>query len=260
MPPAPQVTPPTTEEVSRRLSALKVVCVFALSAPPRPALAEMSRAWSPSEKNQFEAKAKQHRDDFWKRVKDSGLFAALTPKERELAGVTVATMTARQQLDASWRVEAVAVLLWALGGLEALPGYDEPVDHAILKQPLGDALLRPEAELARARDVAELWHWRGRTRELAERGPALVPTPKMIEAGIRSYDDIVRASASLGHERGTLPPPIDGDFAVKGKAYRALSAGEWAAVRSMSAERHFALNWLCGRAPGNRWDETPTDT
>jgi len=25
-------------------------------------------------------------------------------------------------------------------------------------------------------------------------------------------------------------------------------------------ERHKALNWLCGFAPGNRWDETPTDT
>lgn len=29
---------------------------------------------------------------------------------------------------------------------------------------------------------------------------------------------------------------------------------------SIIMERHFALNWLCGMAPGNRWDETPTDT
>jgi hypothetical protein len=31
-------------------------------------------------------------------------------------------------------------------------------------------------------------------------------------------------------------------------------------VSSATIERHFALNWLRGYAPGNEWDETPTDT
>jgi hypothetical protein len=53
---------------------------------------------------------------------------------------------------------------------------------------------------------------------------------------------------------------VDEDFAVGGKAYRDLSAEEFANVTSITVERHFALNWLCGRAPENRWDETPTAT
>ncbi len=53
---------------------------------------------------------------------------------------------------------------------------------------------------------------------------------------------------------------IDDDFAARGKAYRDLTDEEWAEVRSITLERHFALNWHCGYAPDNRWDETPTET
>jgi hypothetical protein len=31
-------------------------------------------------------------------------------------------------------------------------------------------------------------------------------------------------------------------------------------VKSVAVERHFTLNWLCGYAPGNEWDDTPTGT
>jgi len=47
---------------------------------------------------------------------------------------------------------------------------------------------------------------------------------------------------------------------IPGKAYRDLSAHEWHEVGSIAVQRHFTLNWLCGYAPENRWDETPTDT
>ena len=53
---------------------------------------------------------------------------------------------------------------------------------------------------------------------------------------------------------------IHDDFPAKGKAYRDLTADEWSEVRSVCAERHYALNWLCGYAPGNDWDHTPTET
>ena len=43
-------------------------------------------------------------------------------------------------------------------------------------------------------------------------------------------------------------------------SYRDLTDEEWSSIRSIAFERHFALNWLCGYAPDNRWDETPTDT
>jgi hypothetical protein len=53
---------------------------------------------------------------------------------------------------------------------------------------------------------------------------------------------------------------IEEDFPAKGKADRGLSAQESSEVRSITFERHFALNWLCGYSPGNEWDQTPTDT
>ncbi|HNQ91116.1 MAG TPA: hypothetical protein PKM73_21080 [Verrucomicrobiota bacterium] len=83
-----------------------------------------------------------------------------------------------------------------------------------------------------------------------------------VEGGPRfsSYDDIVRFTAKASGESGTLAEVLDEDFVAKGKPYRDLTATECSEVTSITVERHFALNWLCGRAPGNRWDETPTDT
>jgi hypothetical protein len=250
--------PPTVTEVSRRLAALKVVCLYALHAPPRSRLAELSRGWSESEKNDFAAKANEERDAYWKRVKDAGLWGELTPNERVLAATTVATMTAKQQIDTAWRVEAVAVLLWALKARDTIPGYDTPVEHEIVNVTVPEgAELRAEGELQAARAVAELWHWRSRTREAAERGTPLSLTPQMKSAGVKTYDDLVRTAAAGAHQKGHIAALVDGDFAVNGKAFRALSPGEWAAVRSMAEERRHALDWLTGRAPGNRWDDAP---
>jgi hypothetical protein len=147
--------------------------------------------------------------------------------------------------------------MWALGMLPALPPYDTMADPGLLKQiPLRDvaafvqgAHLREQAAIDGARDAAESWHWRSRTRELIERGDAFPDDPRMKAAGFGCYDDIVRFSACIGE-----------DFPAKGKAYRDLTEIEWSEVRSITAERHYALNWLCGYAPDNKWDETPTDT
>ena len=82
----------------------------------------------------------------------------------------------------------------------------------------------------------------------------------MKAAGLKSYEDIVRMSAKLAVERGDLPTSLGDDYPIMSKAYRELTNDEWSQVRSVTVERHFALNWLCGYAPGNQWDNTPTDT
>ncbi|GAG45880.1 unnamed protein product [marine sediment metagenome] len=107
----------------------------------------------------------------------------------------------------------------------------------------------------------ELWNWRSRTRWLIEDGqaPDFKGTPAE-EQGFRTFDDIVRHTAKLATQEGTLDKIIDEDFVVFGKPYRDLDSEEWNTVRSITEERHFALNWLCGYAPGNCWDETSTDT
>jgi hypothetical protein len=259
---------PSAEDATKRLLVLKHIVVSALSAPPREMLREISVKWSADEQREFEQRAEKGRDQLWQGLRDLGLWSSLSPKEKALAESTMATMTQQQQVDSSWRVEAAQALMWALRMLPEMPPYDRQAPPELLKQVpsqdvkalLKSARLRDQAEIDRARDNAEFWHWRSRTRELIEKGDELRSDEKMKAVGFRSYDDIVRFSAIKAAEEGTIPPCIDKDFPAKGKAYRDLSEEEWSEVRSTTVERHFALNWLCGYAPGNRWDETPTDT
>jgi Domain of unknown function (DUF4272) len=259
---------PTSEDAARRLVILKHIVVSALVAPPRDMLRQMTSQWGEDERTKFQQQADAQRDQFWRGLRDSGLWQHMSPREQSHARSTLATMTEQQQVDASWRMEAAQTLMWALGMLPELPAYDIMASHDLLKQiPSGDVAafiqsvrLREEAELDRARDTAEFWHWRSRTRELIERGDEFAADEKMKAAGFNSYDDIVRFSARNGGQEGTIPPCVGEDFPAKGKAYRDLTADEWSEVRSITAERHYALNWLCGHAPDNKWDETPTDT
>ena len=54
--------------------------------------------------------------------------------------------------------------------------------------------------------------------------------------------------------------PMEKDFAFLGKPFRSISPDEYQMATSIIMERHVAMNWLCGMAPGNMWDETPTET
>ena len=86
------------------------------------------------------------------------------------------------------------------------------------------------------------------------------PYEELRRSGFTSYDDIVRFAAKTAHERGDIPQILDKDFVFLGKPFRELPPDEYQQAHSIIMERHCALNWLCGFAPGNRWDETPTDT
>ena len=259
---------PTAADAARRLIILKQMVLSALVAPPREMLRQMSSKWSAHESEQFHQQAEAQRDQFWQGLRDAGLWHYLSPREQAHAQSTMATMTQQQQFDATWRIEAAQTLMWALAMLPELPSYDTRASHDLLKQmPSRDlapfiqvARLRDQSELDRARDTAEFWHWRSRTRELIERGDALPDDGKMQSMGFHNYDDIVRFSARNAAQKGTIPPCIGDDFPANGKAYRDLTDEEWRVVRSITAERHFALSWLCGFAPDNKWDETPTDT
>ena len=192
------------------------------------------------------------------------LKAKLSPSERKL--FYGSEITHRQRADASWRLEAFQVLLWALGQLSVLPPFDTLAEREDVKRfpppemtaSFSGATLISSSVIDKARDVAELWHWRSRTRQLIERGDTL--SRRLQTREVKSFDDIVRLAVRKAHDDGVIPPPIDDDFPALGKAYRALTADEWAMVASITRERHFALNWLCGYAPGNQWDRTPTDT
>jgi hypothetical protein len=259
---------PTAEDAARRLVVLKHVIVYALTAPPRDMLETLFEQWSAADRQQFEADAEARSAEFWEPLRHAGLWQDLAPSECELAETTIVTMEAHQQVNATWRMEAAQVLMWALGLMPRLPPYDTQANHDLLKQiPTGDirrfvssARLLSESEIDRARDDAELWHWRSRTRQLVEDGEEFPANEQSRAAGFSTYDDIVRFTARKLAQESRIVAAIGEDFPAKGKAYRKLSSEEWSEVRSITMERHFALNWLCAYAPGNEWDETPTDT
>ncbi len=252
---------PTAREVAVRALILRQVVVHALATPTPTILREASSSWSREDRRQFEDKSERTKRELLATLER--FRSKISPKERAYFRSTVFTMTERQHLDANWRIEALQALRWCLSLIEMMPPYDvealpewmkgfppSTADHFV-----GSASLRPGSEIDRARDLAELWHWRSRTRQLIEEGGAFHQIGQFT-----SYDDIVRATAVRAHANGELLDLTDGDFTAFGKAYRDLDDDEWSRLRSITVERHFALNWVCGRAKSSKWDDTPTDT
>jgi Domain of unknown function (DUF4272) len=259
---------PTAGEAARRLLALKYVAVDAHAAPPAEMLRYLEPDWTENQRREFAEDERFQRDQFWSQLRKCGLWRQLSPSERKYAKTPKAKMSNQQWLDACWRIESAQILMWALGLLTGMPAYDTQaglidlnvVPHENLGEFIKSAQLRHQSEIDRARDLAELWHWRSRTRQLIEEGRPFPVDEQMKATGYHTFDDAVQIAAQKAHEDANIPAPINTDFPVNGKAYRDLTADEWSEVSSITRERHFALNWLCGYAPRNRWDKTPTNT
>ena len=259
---------PNAKDVARRLIVLRYVVIRALISPPRDMVDEWFDHWSEDDREEFIRDAELERKKFWRGLRNAGLWRYVSPVERSWASRTIVNMEPQEQYDASWRIESAEPLMWALGLIEELPPYDTMADHDLLdlipSKSVADfidsARLRARSEIDRARDVAELWHWRSRTRELIEEGEAWPDDEKLKAIGLCSYDDIVRFSTAMAARNGAIPACVEDDLPAFGKAYRDLTESEWRKVACITVERHLALNWLCGYAPGARWDETPTDT
>lgn len=255
---------PTAEQVAKRLFILKSVATYSQAVPYGKQLHALPDL-NPEAKNDLHS---IFGGMFGDTLRKENLWEDVSPAEKQLFDCPVANLTEQQIIDASWRLEAVMVLMWALGLLKDLPSFDVRATPDVFKQMptatfaefVGSAQLRDEKEIERARDIAESWHWRSRTRQLQEAGRPCPVNDAMKKAGLTSFEAIVQMSAKLAVERGDLPTTIGDDYPAMGKAYRDLTADEWSVVQSITVERHFALNWLCGYAPGNEWDNTPTET
>ena len=231
------------------------------TAPPMEMLARARPNWTDRDRVKLFESLDAGRLRVIDHMRAEGLWEDTSPSERQLFEQPVKDITIQQRNVGSWRIESVLCLAWALGLSHAIPGYDTTSEPGAVLALLptetagfvGSARLRSSEEISDARDIAELWNWRNRTRYLQEKGYR--PPP-----GQPPLDAIVREAAVRCAEDGTIAQVIDGDFPALGKAYRDLSAAEWRLVGSITEERHFALNWLCGYAPGNEWDETPTST
>ena len=254
--------PPHAADVARRAAIIKHQVVYVMSMPPPQIVAEISRTWTQDERAQFDNDLEKGRHRVIDGLRSCGLWKHTSPSERQIFEQPVRDLTEQQRIDTSWHAEAVHCLVWALDLFDEIPGYDIQTDPDIILPLISTSevtefcrstTLRERAEIDEAREIAQLWHWRSRTRELQQQGYK----PRK---GQPSLDTIVREVALRMAASGMLPGTIDEDFPVLGRAYRDLSEADWVMVRSIAIERHFALNWLCGYAPGNKWDETPTDT
>jgi hypothetical protein len=242
---------PDAATVMRRTLILRHQLTKAIATPPAEFLSQLMKEWSAADGVAFLERSKAMNERQIVYLRTSGLWPLMTPQEQEFAAVTFQDTTPQQHADALWSAEAAGVLMWALGLIPSMPQFDTRFDESQLRPfPQEDvhalvkgAALRPKADVARARDVAQLWHWRSRTAQLQNH-----------------VDEIVRVTAREAHKKGDIPTPVDGDFPAHAKAYRDLSDLERSQMMSIAMERHRALNWLCGFAPQNRWDETTTGT
>jgi hypothetical protein len=255
---------PNATQVAGRLLALRCVVTHAMDTPLLSDLEDLTE----TERAELAVERESQARRFWDSVNSSSISPYLSPWERQFATATMFTMSLQQHLHGMWRLEAAQALMWALCLIAELPAPDTQSDLdlpklEILNHPksfLNSAVLRPQAEIEGARNLAELWHWRSRTEELIREGRTFPADEQMARRGLRSYQDIVRLAVNAAYERGAVRSVIDDDFALKGKSYAKLSSEEWSEVRSITIERHRALNWLCGFSPKNEWDQTPTDT
>lgn len=194
-------------------------------------------------------------------LKASGLWPDVEEDEQKLL---LSDRTSKQQrIDASWLGESIASLLWALQMIPKLPAYDREADPTLasrlrsesIPELIRQARLRPKKEIEKQRQIAELWHWRARTRYLQEQG-------RFDDGSVASptIEQIIERTATRYARIGRLPNAIAGDFQALGKPYRDLSSDEFATLTSISQERHKAFNWLCGYSPTGRWTDTRTDT
>lgn len=254
---------PNARTVLERTIILRELFVKGLVTPPLDVLAKTMDGWGETERHAFNEDGKKQFSDRISRLRELGLWIKMMKEEREFLNVGPLETSRQAMVDAIWLIESIVCLLWALGYVSELPPYDEQTDPEManrLPKESAETLfskvsLRPAHQIQKQRDIAELWHWRSRTRRLQELGQM----PPLPGEGY-TIEEIISLASSKAAEAGDLPAPIEKDFPAFGKAYRDISPEEFATATSIAQERHRAFNWLCGLAPGNRWADTPTDT
>jgi hypothetical protein len=254
---------PSPLEVTKRLLILKYVVVQALALPPQDLLQKFYSQWSKEEQHKFSNDFAERTKLIVASLKSNKLWNLMTKEEQEFLQSTPPKVKFQYHLNAMWRLESVVALMWALGIINDFPPFDtqsnaellNQIPHEDIDRFINNAKLLSDSVIEKKRSLAELWHWRSRTRQLVEEKN--VPPA---ELGFSSFNQIVQEVANEAYKQGDLSQVMDNDFLAKDKAYRDLTNEEWSEVRSITMERHHALNWMCGYAQNNRWDKTPTDT
>jgi hypothetical protein len=259
---------PNAKMVQERLMVLYYVVRHAMIHPHWEVFETLFPTMPEKDKNEIIDFLKKDVDESIASMKDYFVWDKATAAEISFLQSYGFEMDKQAHLNAMWRNESAGMLLWALNYIKEWPSLDNEINNQIfdnIKLKKNNFFkkipkLRNRNEIDSKRDLIEFWHWRVRTRKLIEEGREFLKCEEFERLGYTSYDDIVRVSAKFGFEKGGLNEIIDEDFVIFGKPFRNLNNEEYIRATSIIMERHYALNWLCGYAPDNNWDETPTET
>ncbi|HEX8697158.1 MAG TPA: DUF4272 domain-containing protein [Longimicrobium sp.] len=215
--------PPTAERVARRALALAAVTARAIL-----------------EREARERGAAGKHQDLLGWVRETGVEDELEEYEREHLRQPPGRLDPRSQMNASWRLEGLAVLAWALGRFE-LPPHDELVDPDPLWKSLGllDAgaarallaspALRPREEIEALRSRLFALHWRLRDF--------------YVKPGAMDFGEFAR-TCWFGPLDLTGIPLVEGDLGLGGRRIDRAPPDVFSTAHSAAQERHQAANWL----------------
>lgn len=173
-------------------------------------------------------------------IRGAGAEEELEEGERKLLEAVL--IEEKERVDASWRVEGLAVLAWALK-LSELPAHDCPIDPQLVLTSIGfrdpsasrrlisEASLRPEGEIEAMRLRLLAIHWR--VREFS-----LNPQPL-------DFPEISR-TAWFGPLELTGVELAERDLSIHGLPIHRADEVAIRETSSIAMERHLAINWLCG--------------
>lgn len=219
---------PTPQRVARRMMALMAVSARGLIEP-----------------YSDEVDADVARLDILTWLDQLNLWDEFEPEEERLLQSAVGTLEPPEDIDAAWRMEAVAVLAWALGLYELAP-YDQPVHVGELREVVSfldskaqkvidDAKLRSAEELDAFGDQIFAIHWRLNHFYMVSRSP--IEFEKV--AHNSRFGDLDLGMARL----------LEGDLAIRENPIAKCLDEERHICNGIVVERHRASNWLAGYDP-----------
>jgi hypothetical protein len=230
--------PPDAKRVARR-----ALCLAAISGRALLEFEEMPRE---------EAEAQRRRILTW--AGELALEDELEPLEQKVLEQPLRALPRQAAVDASWRLEGLAVLGWGLGYFE-LPAYDELVRAQTLLPATGfmdlnravdivaaPALL-PVEELRELQQQCFAIHWRLRNFQLDKKS-----------MDFRTF----ARECWFGPLDISAVRFCDNDLALGEVAIGQAEPQEFQKALSSAKERHLAINWLVDG--GELYSETDTST
>ncbi|HUG20633.1 MAG TPA: DUF4272 domain-containing protein [Planctomycetaceae bacterium] len=171
-----------------------------------------------------------------------GMSDEVEPEEWKVLQRPVNSLEMQTVANATWRLEGLGVLLWALGVYE-LPSHDDLVVPADLFDATGiydndesleflkNATLRSKEDLEKFHTYILMLHWR--LREFRLRPQAMDFVEFSEDCWLGSFD-VSRFEI------------IDRDVAIGGKSIINANPDLLGLCESIATERHIAANWLLG--------------